>query len=199
MGGIAVLLTALTVLDYMSGSGSPGSRSQRAMPAAPAVGESARPSTPTGQRTEHASASAVWREIRTLTQLQDNAAAVTKRYQALAVPYAEMMAEVAVVQDADEKPEAAAKRGLGALLPAEVQIKALLVADDAVKQQDNTLLTVSLSLESSDSRAMQQAVLALGNPAAGLVWRELSVSADSEKRLIQTSGVLSVLSIRMAE
>ena len=46
---------------------------------------------------------------------------------------------------------------------------------------------------------MQQAVMALGNPAAGLVWRELALNADGEKRRIALTGLMSVLAVRYAE
>ena len=124
---------------------------------------------------------------------------VADRYRTLAIPYAEMMAEVAVVHGADEKPDAAAKRAIAALLPPTVQIKALLVTDGGLVQQGNTLLSVNLSLESADSLAMQQAVMALGNPAAGLVWRELALNADGEKHRIALTGLLSILAVRYAE
>jgi hypothetical protein len=203
MGGVAVLLTALTLFDLLSGgAGNPSSGRARSKPAAesgiaPVIAGST--STPAGKRAEHSSASQLWQEIRTLSQLRENSPAVVRRYQALAAPYAEAMAEVAVLHGVDEKPEDAAKRALGALLPPSVQIKALLVADGAVSQQGNTLLTVNLSLESPDSLAMQQAIMMLGNPAAGLVWRELTLSADGDKRVIQLAGVLSALAVRYAE
>lgn len=198
MGGIAVLLTALTLLDYMTGSGSSqpsGARAPLADSAAPAGNEPA----PGASRAGPAAASRAWQEIRALSRLRENAAAVTDRYQTLAIPYAEMMAEVAVVHGADEKPDAAAKRAIAALLPPTVQIKTLLVTDGGLVQQGNTLLSVNLSLESADSLAMQQAVMALGNPAAGLVWRELALNADGEKRRIALTGLMSVLAVRYAE
>ncbi len=198
MGGIAVLLTALTLLDYMTGSGASqpsGARAPLADSAAPAGNEPA----PGASRAGPAAASRAWQEIRALSRLRENAAAVTDRYQTLAIPYAEMMAEVAVVHGADEKPDAAAKRAIAALLPPTVQIKTLLVTDGGLVQQGNTLLSVNLSLESADSLAMQQAVMALGNPAAGLVWRELALNADGEKRRIALTGLMSVLAVRYAE
>lgn len=89
----------------------------------------------------------------------------------LAAPYAESMSEIAVLHTADEKPDEAAKRALTALLLKTIQVKALLVADGRVKSL-GSLLSVNVSLESSDSLAMQRAVLTLGNPAAGMKWRE---------------------------
>ena len=198
MGGIAVLLTALTLLDYTVGPGSSqlsGARSPLDDSAAPAGNEPA----PGASRAGPAAASRAWQEIQTLSRLRENAAVVADRYRTLAIPYAEMMAEVAVVHGADEKPDAAAKRAIAALLPPTVQIKALLVTDGGLVQQGNTLLSVNLSLESADSLAMQQAVMALGNPAAGLVWRELALNADGEKHRIALTGLLSILAVRYAE
>ena len=195
MGGIAVLLTALTLLDYTVGPGSSqlsGARSPLDDSAAPAGNE---PAAGAG----HAAASRAWQEIRSLSRLRENAAVVADRYRTLAIPYAEMMADVAVVHGADEKPDAAAKRAIAALLPPTVQIKALLVTDGGLVQQGNTLLSVKLSLASADSLALQQAVTALGNPAAGLVWRELALNADGEKHRIALTGLLSVLAVRYAE
>jgi hypothetical protein len=200
MGAVAVLLTALTLFDLLSGpAGSSGSRTQRSKPAGEAVSEPASLAAPAEPRSTKSSASQAWRDIQAFSQLRENAPLVTKRYQSLAVPYAELMAEVAVVHGAEETPEVAAKRAFTAMLPPTVQIKAFLVADGAVSQQGNTLLTVNLSLESIDSQAMQQAITMLGNPAAGLVWQELTLSADTEKRLIVVSGLLSVLAVRYAE
>jgi hypothetical protein len=216
MGVIAALLTALTILDRLtvgdsshpsnldetSVAHSPRTPSARG-PTAPAIVESTpiRASASASARTsaEPSAAIQAWQNIRTLSLLKENAPTVVKRYQVLAVPYAEMMATMAVLHDGDENPEDAARRALPALLPPVVQIKALLIADGAVSTHGNTLLSVSLSLESADSQAMQQAVLALGNPAAGMVWRELTLIADSEKRLISLSGLLSVLAVRYAE
>lgn len=214
MGVIAALLTGLTLLDRLSVgdsshssnladssvAGSPRHTVAR-VATLPATGESTPLPAPAASRNspEPPSALQAWQNIRTLSLLNENALAVAKRYQALAVPYAEMMAAMAVMHEGDEKPEEAAKRALPALLPAAVQIKAFLVADGAVSTQGNTLLSVNLSLQSADSQAMQQAVLALGNPAAGMVWRELTLIADSEKRLISLSGLLSVLAVRYAE
>lgn len=214
MAVIAVVLTALTVLDRWTvgdlshSSRSPDSpvdglqpRTSVRVATGPTIGESTSRHTPTltGKYPESPSAEQAWQNIRGLLLLNDNARAVAKRYQTLAVPYAEMMATIAVAHDADEKPNDAAKRVLLASLPPVVQIKALLIAEGAVSTQGNTILSVRLSLESADSQAMQQAVLALGNPAAGMVWRELTLIADSEKRVISLNGLLTVQAVLYAE
>ena len=92
MGGIAVLLTALTLLDYTVGPGSSqlsGARSPLDDSAAPAGNEPA----PGASRAGPAAASRAWQEIQTLSRLRENAAVVADRYQTMAIPYAEMMAE----------------------------------------------------------------------------------------------------------
>ncbi len=214
MSVIAVLLTALTLLDRLTVGDSshplnltePSVAHSPPVPRArgatePAIGESTPIRAPVSAKTSSEPSAAIlaWQNIRTLSLLNANAPTVTKRYQLLAAPYGEMIAAMAVLYDGDEKPEDAVRRAIPALLPPVVQIKALLIADGAVSTQGNTLLSVSLSLESADSQAIQQAVLALGNPAAGMVWRELTLIADSEKRLVSLSGLLSVLAVPYAE
>lgn len=213
MAVIAVVLTALTVLDRWTvgdlshssrSSDSPADglqpRTSARVATAPTIGDtSSHTPTSAGKYPESPSAEQAWQNIRYLLLLNDNARAVAKRYRTLAVPYAEMMATIAVAHDADEKPSDAAKRVLSALLPPVVQIKAVLIAEGAVSTQGNTILSVRLSLESADSLAMQQAVLALGNPAAGMIWRELTLIADSEKRVISLNGLLTVLAVLYAE
>lgn len=190
MGGLAVLLTVLTILDHFPNSASTGAsgRPARAQRDSGALGSGAAQSS-----------SLAWQNIRTLSQLGENAPLVTRRYQSLAVPYAEMMAGVAALHGTEETPVEAAKRAIGDSISPEVRIKALLVAEGAVSRRNSTLISVNLNLESSDSRAMQQAVLALGAPQSGMVWREMSLAVDNEQRLIQVSGVLSVLAVRLAE
>ncbi len=214
MSVIAALLTALTLLDRLTVDNSsrpsnvtePADAHSARTPLArgttgPATDESTPIRAPLSAKTsiEPSAALQAWQNIRTLSFLNANAPTVAKRYQMLAAPYGEMIAAMAAVYDGDETPEDATRRALPALLPPEVQIRALLIADGPVSTQGNTLLSVSLSLESADSQAMQQAILALGNPAAGMVWRELTLIADSEKRLVSLSGLLSVLAVPYAE
>ena len=206
MGGVAVVLVGLTVLDYSGGPSpvpksktSSGASAERPAPARAASSSEApdvTPKSPTEESTTSDTGTA--EEMRFLAALRHNAATVTTRYQTVAVPYAEMMGRVAVSFATGEKPEEATKRSITELIPPTVRITTLLVAENGKTTQD-PLLSVSLALESNDSDAMQEVILKLGDPAAGLIWREMSLVADSSKRLISLSGVISVLPLRYAE
>lgn len=206
MGGVAAVLVGLTVLDYSAGPSSvPKSKTSSAARAdGPAPARSASsPEAPDATQDSPTSVSTTRdtdtsEEMRFLAALRHNAAIVTERYQTAAVPYAEMMGHVAVSFAAGEKPEEATKRSITDLIPPTVRITTLLVAEGGKTAQD-PLLSVSLALESNDSEAMQEVVLKLGDPAAGLIWREMSLVADSSKHLLSLSGVISVLPLRYAE
>lgn len=189
LGGIAALLVALTVYDYTSGSG--GGRSTASKPAS--VEKS--PSAPSA-----AALSGQWREVAELRHFRDHADAIRQRYQTVAVPYAESVATFATLYGAGQSASEQAARAIRGLVPAEVEVKDVLMAESGAAERGGIVwLDATVSLSSGDSQAMSRALLTLGDAANGMVWKELSAGIDAERKRIQAKGRLAVLMLPQAE
>jgi hypothetical protein len=185
-GGIAALLAALTFYDYTQGPSSEKVTSAKARVASISPNTTAGPS---GQ----------WRELTELRHLRDHAEGIRKRYEAIAVPYAEGVATFATLYGPGQPVRDEAGRAIRSLIPAEVEVKDLLVAEAGPTDRGIVWFTATISLASGDSQAMGRTLLSLGDAANGMVWKELSAATDAEHRRVQAKGQLAVLMLPQAE
>lgn len=194
LGGLAVFLAILTLIDQVNTSANrvPGGRSgvPHGESASREIADNVAKSAP---------GEGLWGQVLTLRYLLENADLIRKRYQSVAVPYAEAVAPLAALYSAGEQPKAAVTKAVQSLIDPAIQVKAMLVSEGAAGQHGVKLFNVSLSLESRDSQAMLRTLLALGDAASGSVWKELSVGVDNNQRAVRLGGTLTVLAVQQAE
>lgn len=183
LAAVAAALAGATLYDQMVGF---GDRAERVV-AVP---------TKTSVPSERGS---LVREIAELEHFRAAAPAVRARYQAIAVPYAEAVASFATLHAPGEPVAAVARARVAALLPPGVKLDAILVSEAGAAEAAATWLTAQLNLSGGDSEAFATALLRLGDAANGMVWKELAVVSDPERRTLRASGRLALLMVRQAE
>lgn len=148
-------------------------------------------------------AASLAREVAELEHFLAVAPVVRARYQAIAVPYAEAVATFFTLHGAGESLPGVARAKVTALLPPNVKLEEMLVSEPAAAgagaERGATWLTATLNLSSGDSAAFEKALLRLGDAANGMVWKELAVVSDPERRALRASGQLTLLMVRQAE
>ena len=185
---VALLLVGATVYDYTR---------------SPGVGSSEKELEPTtavrqaGTRTDRVTLLA--REAAELKYFLAHAPQVRARYQTIAVPYAESVATFATLYSAGEDPVEIAKKRIAGLLPKNVEMSDLLIAQANANEKGVTWLNATLVLSGSDSDAFEQAILTLGDAANGTVWKGMTIAGDAEHRTLRASGQLALLMIEQAE
>jgi hypothetical protein len=187
LGAIAFLLVGATAYDYTAGIG------PRREPAAVQARLQAKHEAPRSRVAD------LVRETAELKYFLAHAPEIRGRYQAIAVPYAEAVATFATLYNPGESPQAVAKQRLAGLMPAGVDVSGLLVSEAAPTERGAVWLTATLSFSSKDSAAFETALLALGDPANGTLWKEMEVGSDPETRTLRASGKLLVLMVEQNE
>jgi hypothetical protein len=185
---VALLLVGVTVYDYTRSPGT-GSSGEELEPAT--AGRQA------GGRMDRVTMLA--REAAELKYFLAHASQVRARYKVIAVPYAESVATFATLYPAGENPAEIAKKRIAGLLPKNVEMSDLLIAQTSVNEKGATWLSATLVLSGSDSDAFEQAVLTLGDAANGTIWKGITVAGDAEHRTLRASGQLSLLMIEQVE
>ena len=198
LAGLAIGMAGLTFYDYRVGlpdrgggssldTGQPrAARNQAPRHALRQTGDGQSNSQSNGQ------------SIAELENVLKHAEVIRQRYRTIAVPYAESVAGFATLYAPGEIPKDKAAAAIRSLIPAEVEIKDMLISE-APTTSGSLWLTASLSLTGSDSRAMIAALLALGDAANGMVWKELALGVDDERRQIAAKGRISLLMAQLAE
>jgi len=183
---VAALLVAATIYDYTIGGQASPESDEIPLPAARSASETGR-------------LASILREAEELRYYIAHATQVRGRYTAIATPYAEAVASFATVYQPGENPSAIARARLTQLLPAGVGIGDLLIAEAPISDQGVQTLMASITLQGADSAAFNRAILALGDAASGLVWKELYISADADKHTLKASGQLAMLMVEQVE
>ena len=185
---VALLLVGATVYDYTRNAGTGSS------------GEELEPTTAGRQAGAQTSrVTLLAREAAELKYFLAHASQVRARYQTIAVPYAESVATFATLYPAGEDPAEIAKKRIAGLLPKNVEMSGLLIAQANTNEKGATWLTATLVLSGNDSDAFEQAILALGDAANGTVWKEMTIVGDVEHRTLRASGQLALLMIEQVE
>jgi hypothetical protein len=187
----ALMLAALTVYDQMHGLGGDRGKSRKGSASSATAGTAI--SAPAPSRTDP------WRDVAQLRHYLAHATTIRKRYQTIAVPYAEAVATFATFYVADRPLRETATGAVRGLLPAGVEVQDLLVAEFAPDPQGIVRAEATISLVSADSQAMSSALLALGDAANGMIWKTLSLAADPERRRIQAKGQIAMVMLPRAE
>lgn len=207
LAALAAVLTLLTFYDYTRGisdrtadrvSGGTGERTALRGSAAP-VGPAQAPPANAAAVPVSAANAAPWSEVARLRHLRDHAAAIRERYQAIAVPYAEAVAGFATLYAPGQQPREQATQAIRALLPPEIEIRDMLLADAEPARQGVVFLNATISLASADSQAMARALARLGDAASGMAWKELSAGIDGERRTVSAKGQLLLVMVPHAE
>ena len=184
---VALLLVGATVYDYTGNSG---------------TGSSGKEHDQTTERqivTRPNRITLLAREAAELKYFLAHAPEVRTRYQTIAVPYAESVATFATLYSTGEDPAEIAKKRIAGLLPKNVEMSGLMIAQTNKNEKGVTWLTATLVLGSTDSDAFEQAILTLGDAANGTVWKEMTIAGDAEHRTLRASGQLALLMIEQAE
>jgi hypothetical protein len=191
LAAIAAALVVATFYDYTRGLDD-GKR-----PAAARVAAAAAAANP--PRANASAKPSPWREFVELRHYRDHAAQIRQRYQAIAAPYAEGIATFATLYSPGKPLKEQATQAIRSLVPPEVEIKDLLLAEAGAADNGIAWFTATLSLSSGDSQAMNSVLLALGDAGSGMVWKELSLAADAERRQVRATGQLALLMLPQAE
>lgn len=190
LAGLAISMAGLTLYDYIVGLPDRGGSS------AVEIGQARSARTPTSRRSAQRNGDN--QSIAELENILSHAEVIRQRYRTIAVPYAESVAGFATLYAPGEIPRDKAAAAIRSLIPAEVEIKDMLIAE-APSATGSLWLTATLSLTGSDSRAMITALMALGDAANGMVWKELALGVDDERRQISAKGRISLLMAQLAE
>ena len=188
LGALALVLVGVTAYDYTSGLVPRRKNFATVEPVLSVEHDAPR-----------SRVSQLLRESAELKYFLAHAAEIRAHYQAIAAPYAEAVATFATLYAPDESPQRIAQKRLTDLLPAAVELSGPLVSEVAPDDKGALWLTATLSFTSADSAAFETALIALGDPANGVLWKELSVTGDPEKRILRASGTLRVLMVERAE
>ena len=195
LGAVALALAAATAYDLTVGFGDvsqPGRAAPGAGNPVPGAGQAARaPQAPPAE--------ILAREVAELEHFLAAAPLVRSRYQVMAVPYAEAVATFATLHGAGDSLPRVARARVAALLPRGVKLEEMLVSEAAAADSGATWLSATLNLSSDDSAAFETALIRLGEAANGMVWKELAVVSDPERRSLRASGQLALLMVRQAE
>lgn len=190
LAGLAIVMVGLTLYDYMVGLPDRDSRSTFE------AGQARSVSIPMQRRAVYQAGDS--QSIAELENILKHAEVIRQRYRNIAVPYAESVAGFATLYAPGEIPRDKAAAAIRSLIPVEVEIKDMLISE-APSATGSLWLTATLSLNGSDSRAMIAALMALGDAANGMVWKELALGVDDERRQISVKGRISLLMARLAE
>ena len=188
LGAIALGLIGVTVYDYTSGIAPRRTNFATVEPVLPVE-----PGAPRSR------VSGLLRETAELKYFLAHAAEIRARYQAIAAPYAEAVATFVTLYAPDESPQGVANKRLSGLLPAGLELSGPLVSEVTPDDKGALWLTATLSFASADSAAFESALLALGDPANGVLWKELNVTGDPDKRMLRASGTLRLLMVEQVE
>lgn len=186
LAAVALLLAGATVYDYIRGHGTESP--------APATAE---PGQQDDTRTGRVALLA--REAAELKHFIAHAPQVRARYHTIAAAYAESVATFATLYPAGASPAEIAKKRVAGLLPKNVEMSDLMIAQTNANDKGATWLTATLALSSSDSEAFGKAILALGDAANGIIWKGMTIAGDAEHRTLRASGQLALLMVEQAE
>lgn len=192
---VAALLVAATIYDYTIGGQAGGGQTSPE----PAEVLLEKPLPPTRSENQSGRLASILHEAEELCYYIAHATLVRGRYTAIATPYAEAVASFATLYQPGENPSTIARARLAQLLPAGVRIGDLLIAEAPVSNQGAQTITASLTLQGDDSAAFNRAIIALGDAASGLVWKELYISGDADKHTLKASGQLAMLMVEQVE
>lgn len=190
LAGLAIGISGLTFYDYMVGL--PDRSSSAAIEGGPI--KAARTLAPRRAAPQVSDGPS----IAELENIIDHAEVIRQRYRTIAVPYAESVAGFATLYSPGEIPRDKAAAAIRSLVPAEVEIKDMLISETP-STTGSLWLDATLSLTGNDSRAMIAALLALGDATNGMVWKELALGVDDERREISAKGRIRLLMARLAE
>lgn len=176
----------------------------------PASVSSAAPASPPAGASETSSAAAalggVRREASTAGARRDqrwgliNAhARIESAYRASAVPYAEAVTGLASFSLEHHPPREILEAALRGLIPVQVEVHDLVLAEAVERGPGVYLLTARVRLSSRDPAAMLDVLWTLGEPAYGLVWHSFNLDADAEAREVRLQGVLEAMVVHAVE
>lgn len=195
LGGIAVVLTALTIWDYSTPTGNPNSRRDRGDSSASAIATADTKGIPNVRSKREDP----WQEAARLRHLLNSAKVIRQRYNTIAVPYAEAVASFAGLHPPGQAARTAAEHAIKSLVPEGVELKDVLIAEGTVPAPGVANFKATVSLASSDSRAITRAIQALGEAANGMIWTSFSLGVDGNNQRLLVKGELAIITVEQAE
>jgi hypothetical protein len=124
---------------------------------------------------------------------------IARAYALVSGPYAEAIATYSATYPAGNRPGENLDRFIRQHLSSRLRLVNLKIMPPTPSGQGRYVSTANISLLAADSQAMAQAILDLGNPDNGLLWRELTVIADAAKKTLRVDGQLALTLIESAE
>lgn len=194
LGGIAVVLTALTIWDYSGLAERDVVRRDagKGDPAALVRTESA------GGRASQVRMDP-FAEAARLRHYQTSSKLIRQRYNTIAVPYAEVVAGLAALHPRGQTPTAAAEYAVRSLIPEGVELQDIILAEEKSQTPEVVTVKATASLTSTNSQAFIKALLALGESANGMQWTSFSIAVDGGGHHISAKGDLNILTVEQAE
>ena len=189
LAATALLLVGATVYDYTR---KPDSGASSGEVPAPALQERS-------ANTHPDRIASLMKEAAELKHFLAYAPQVRARYHAIAAPYAESVATFATLYPAGETPAEIVKKRVAGLLPKNVEMSDLMIAQANPSDKGATWLAATLVLSSGDSEAFEKAILTLGDAANGTIWKRMTIAGDAEHRTLHASGQLALLMVEQAE
>jgi hypothetical protein len=209
---VAVLMVGLVLLDqfgYLPGGGdesSPRRRLAAQSPMAVAPPPSANAPSPAAsapvaalaahQQTHWQQLAARYAELKGYVEAKDD---IERAYTQIGGPYAEAIASYGATYPAGNRPGESLDRFIRQHLSSRLRLVDLKIMPSAERGSGRYVSTAQISLLAADSQAMIQAVLDLGNPDNGLLWKELTVTADATKKTMRADGQLVLTLVESAE
>lgn len=197
LGGIAALLTALTIWDYSGPAERTAPRRDLveadATVPVPVQGSSAGASHASNVGPDPISEAARLRHFLARAKL------IRQRYHTIAVPYAEAVAGIAALHPPAQTARGAAEYAVRSFIPEGVELKEILLAEGASRVPGVVNIRATVSLASSDSQSFIKTLLALGESANGMLWTSFSIAVDGSGRHLLAKGDLNILTVEQAE
>jgi hypothetical protein len=200
----ALLMVGLVLLDqgYLSDDDKPAPRRRPAASAEVAQAPAVRANEVVMQA--HSSETVPWRqlagryaELKGFVGAKDE---IERAYASVSGPYSEGIATYAASYPAGSRPPGEnLDRLIRQHLNDRLRVVDLNVTPPTPQGAGRFISTVRISLLSADSQAMTQAILDLGNPDNGLLWKELTLMVDSSKKTLRADGQLALTLIESAE
>lgn len=203
--GVAVLMAGLIVLDqagHLPDGGEQAAPRRRpvAPPAAVATADAAAASV---APPSSAPAAAPWQQLADryaeLKGYVEGKDGIERAYARVSGPYAEAIATYGATYSAGNRPGDSLDRLVRQHLSGRLRLVELKITPAERQGAGRYTSTARISLLAADSLAMAQAILNLGNPDNGLLWKELSVVVDSGKKTLRLDGQLALTLVESAE
>lgn len=144
-----------------------------------------------------------WQQIATryaeLKGYADAHGVIEAAYAAVAAPYAEAVATYQATYPAGHQPETGLEQLVRQHIPNHLRLVELKISPPQPRAKGGYTSNANITVLGADSQAVSQALLALGNPDNGTLWKELTLTVDAKARSLRLEGLLAITLVESAE